>query len=693
MGPAGVYPAPVRCARRPRWVAPVARAGRLATSKGSDHSRRPGIPALDGLRAVAVALVLAEHGGIPGMGGGFLGVDIFFVLSGFLITSLLLDELGRTGRIDLAGFWIRRARRLLPALMLMVLTVAVGRQLFPTEAIAGLRDDAIATFFWAANWMFVAQKTDYFTQGAPPSPLQHAWSLGVEEQYYIVWPLLLIAVAVLLAARARRRDRLALLGGVRLAVFLLATLGMLASAAVAIILASTRDRVYFGTDTRAQALLAGAAASALLVGDWPALNRGWSLIRTQWGKWTARLLPVIGLAVLAMAAHYATGSAWEFSHGLLIAVAVAAVLVIAAVALEQRGPVATVLSWHPLVWLGTISYGVYLWHWPIFLVLNGERTGWSGLSLFAVRCAATLAASAVSWWLIERPIRRWHPARVPLLPLAGATAATAAAVAMLVVPVGAKSGGAADSSLPPGISSIAVVSPSPPIGSRPAQAVAQRDPHRPFTVSVFGDSIGWTLMHYLPPTPGFDFVDHTVTGCSLVRGGPYRYFGQALDQKSECESWPGRWSAQVAENRPDAVLLIVGRWETVDRVNEGRWTHIGDPAFDAYISGELGRALDILGSTGAPVTVANLPYSRRGEKPDGSLYPEDHPRRVNEWNALLRGTIGQRPNVGILDLNKKLCPDGVYTAKVDGVSVRSDGVHLTPEGVKWLTPWLEESLR
>ncbi len=389
------------------------------------------------MRAVAVALVLADHGGIPGMGGGFLGVDVFFVLSGFLITSLLLDELGRSGRISLGDFWIRRARRLLPALVLMVLAVAVGRQFFSSEAVAGLRDEAVAAFFWVANWMFVADKTDYFTQGAPPSPLQHAWSLGVEEQYYIVWPLLLVAVAVVLAARARRRHRWATVGGVRLTVFLLATLGALASAATAILLASdtTRDRVYFGTDTRAQALLVGAAASALLVGDWSSLNRGWSLIRSRWGKWTARLLPVIGLALLAAAAHYATGSAREFRGGLLIAVAVAAVLVIAPVALDQRGPVATVLAWGPLAWLGTISYGVYLWHWPIFLLLNGERTGWSGFSLFAVRCAATLAVSTVSWWAIEQPVRRWRPAQVPLLPLAGATAATAAAITLLVVPV------------------------------------------------------------------------------------------------------------------------------------------------------------------------------------------------------------------------------------------------------------------
>jgi peptidoglycan/LPS O-acetylase OafA/YrhL len=659
--------------------------------------RRPGIPALDGLRAVAVALVLADHGGIPGLAGGFLGVDIFFVLSGFLITSLLLDELGRTGRIDLGGFWIRRARRLLPALLLMVLMVAVGRQLFSPEAIAGLRDDAVATFCWVANWMFVADKTDYFSQGAPPSPLQHAWSLGVEEQYYIIWPLVLIAVAVSLAARARRRRRRATLGGVRLAVFLLATLGALASAAAAIILASdaARDRVYFGTDTRAQALLVGGAASALLVGDWSSLNRGRSPIRSRWGKWTARLLPVIGLALLAAAAHYATGSASEFRGGLLIAVAVAAVLVIAPVALDPRGPVATALAWQPLAWLGTISYGVYLWHWPLFLVLNGERTGWSGLSLFGARCAATFAVATVSWRLIEQPIRRWRPARVPLLPLSGATVATAVAVTVLVVPAGPRPGGPLDSSLPPGVSPVAVVSPSPPEG--PARAVAQRDPRRPFTVSVFGDSIGWTLMHYLPSTPGFHFIDHTVVGCSLVRGGPYRYLGQILDQKTECESWPSKWTAAAAADRPDAILLIVGRWETVDRVNEGRWTHIGDPAFDAYLAGELRRAVDILSANGAPLTVANLPYSRRGERPDGSLYPEDQPDRVNEWNTLLRRAIGLHAkvgsDVGMLDLNKKLCPEGVYTAKVDGIQVRSDGVHLTAEGVRWLTPWLEESLR
>ncbi len=628
------------------------------------------------------------------MGGGFIGVDIFFVLSGFLITSLLLDELGRSGRIDLTGFWIRRTRRLLPALVLMVLTVAAARELLPYQALTGLRSDAIAAFLWIANWRFVAQETDYFTQGAPPSPLQHTWSLGVEEQYYIVWPLLLIAMTLLLAARSRRYFRRATVGGVRFTAFVIATLGVMASAAAAIIFTSdaTRDRIYFGTDTRAQALLIGAAASALLVRDWPSLNRGWCLIRTRWGRRIARFLPVVGLAGLAAITHYATGSVGEFRHGLLIAVAIAAVLVVAPMALEQRGAAARILAWRPLVWLGTISYGVYLWHWPIFLALNGERTGWTGFGLFGARCAATLAAAAASYWLIEQPIRRWRPERVPLLPLAAATVASAAAATMLVVPVGTGPG-LREVGLPPGVSAVAAISPSPPGANQPGPTPGPRDPNQPFTVSVFGDSIGWTMMHYLPPTPGFKFIDHTVIGCSLVRGTPYRYIGQTLEQRAECDTWPGRWSTQISQDRPDAALLIIGRWETVDRVNEGKWTHIGDPVFDAYLNFELQRALNIVGSTGVRVMVATVPYSRGGEKPDGRLYPEDQPDRANQWNTMLRSTVGQHPNVGIIDLNKKLCPDGVYTAKVDGIKVRSDGVHLTPEGVKWLIPWLEESVR
>jgi peptidoglycan/LPS O-acetylase OafA/YrhL len=640
-------------------------------------ARSKGIPALDGIRAVAVGLVLAEHGGIPGVPGGFLGVDVFFVLSGFLITSLLLDEHRNTGRIGVAGFWIRRARRLLPALIVMVLAVVAARELFSPESTATLRDDAVASFFWVSNWAFVAQRTDYFAQGTPPSPLQHTWSLGVEEQYYILWPLLLIAIAALFWAR------------LRLAVFVLATAGVVASAVAAIVLTTdaSLNRIYFGADTRAQALLVGAAAAALLVRDWSVLNDGGTLIRTRWGHVVARILPFIGLAVLAAAAHYATGEIRDFRSGLLIVVALAAVLVVAPVALDQGGPVARVLALRPLVWLGAISYGVYLWHWPIFLALNGERTGWSGWPLFAIRCAATVAVATTSWWLLEQPIRRWRPVIVPMLPLAGATAATAAAITILVLPVGAKP---ADLPVGPDVDSAALVSPEVPVEVKSPSGQLAPGTKR---VAVFGDSVAWTMMRYLPPTPGLSFTNYTTIGCGIARGGPYRYVGETLNQKPECDAWPSRWSQRISHDRPDVVLLMVGRWEIVDRVNEGDWTHIGDDAYDAYLRGELQRALDVLTSTGARVVVTTEPYNRRGERPDGSLYPEDQPKRADRWNALLRSVIGKRPDVTLLDLNEKLCPNGYYTNKVDGIKMRIDGVHPTPEAVKWLTPWLTDALK
>ena len=239
-----------------------------------------------------------------------------------------------------------------------------------------MRDDAAGAFFWVANWVFVFRDTDYFTQGDPPSPLQHTWSLAVEEQYYVLWPLVLLAVAVALALLTRHRDTKPKLRTVRMVVVGVAVAGAAASAVASCLMVSgtspaSLNRVYFGTDTRVQALLVGAAAAALLVRDWPALARYGAQIRSRWGRVVAQILPVIGLAMLGVVAHFATGSAPEFRRGLLIVVAVAAVFIVAPVALEQRGLVARVLAFPPLVWLGVISYGVYLWHWPIFLALNG----------------------------------------------------------------------------------------------------------------------------------------------------------------------------------------------------------------------------------------------------------------------------------------------------------------------------------
>lgn len=659
-------------------AAPVRAAGRRRTLPV-----RGEIPALDGIRAIAVLLVMAGHAGVPGVAGGFIGVDVFFVLSGFLITSLLLDEFARTDGIDLKGFWIRRARRLLPALLVTSLVVVAARDLFPPDAVTSLREDAVAAFLWVANWVFVAQQTDYFSQGAPPSPLQHTWSLGVEEQYYLVWPVLLLLAVLLLRRRGAR--------AVRIAVFVIATAGAAASAAGAILFvdSETLNRVYFGTDFRAQGLLLGAAAAALLVRDWSALTVSGTLIRARWRRWIAWVLPVLGLAILGAAAHVATGDVDDFRHGLLIIVAVAAVLVIAPVALDQYGWVAKALAWRPLVALGAISYGVYLWHWPLFLIVNGERTGLTGWSLVAVRCAVTIGLAWLSWRFVEQPVRRWRPQHVPMLPLAAATAATAAVVTMTVVPVTPPQ----TQPFGPDVMSAAAVQPD--VGAE-VPVLGEAPPRRApgtHSVAVFGDSIAWTLMRYLPATPGLAFSNYTTIGCGIARGGPYRSAGETLNQKPECDTWPSRWTQRIKHDRPDTVLLMIGRWEIVDRKHDGRWAHIGEDVYDEYLTGELKRALDILGSTGARVVVATAPYTRRGERADGSLYPEDQPVRVREWNKMVRGVAEKRPNVSVLDFNAKLNPGGAYTARVDGIRMRSDGVHPTAEAVEWLTPWLVDSLK
>jgi lysophospholipase L1-like esterase len=302
-----------------------------------------------------------------------------------------------------------------------------------------------------------------------------------------------------------------------------------------------------------------------------------------------------------------------------------------------------------------------------------------------VRCAATVAVAAASWWLLEQPIRNWRPVFVPMLPLAGATAATAAVVTMMVLPVGVQR----VDGVPDSVDTAALVAPEVPVEIQKPTALAPGTR----SVAVFGDSVAWTLMRYLPPTPGLAFSNYTTIGCGIARGGPYRAAGETLPQKPECDAWPSRWAQRISHDRPDVVLLMVGRWEVVDRINEGRWSHVGEAGYDAYLRAELNRALDILGSTGARVVVTTEAYNRRAERADGSLYPEDEPDRIDDWNALLRSVAKTRPNVTVLDFNRKLGPNGAYTNRIDGIRMRMDGVHPSPEAVKWLTPWLADALR
>jgi len=351
------------------------------------------MPGLDGVRAIAVTAVLLFHANPTWLPGGFLGVDVFFALSGFLISSLLLAELGETGAVRFGRFYLRRARRLLPALFLVLIATSVLAATIAQDAAARVREDVVAAFFYVTNWWYVLHGQSYFEATGRPPLLQHLWSLAVEEQFYLVWPLLLFGLWRLGGVR-----------GVRIgaAAGALLSTALMAWIAVRQGMPGTADasRVYFGTDTHAMTLLVGAVLATV----WTPARIGRAL--TVRGR---RVVSGIGfgslLALVAIFWFVSPLSAALYRGGFLV-VALVSAGVIACSAVT--GTVfAGLLASQPLRWLGERSYGIYLWHWPIFMVLRpGVDLDADGFPVQLLRFALTFAAAELSYRFVEMPIRR-----------------------------------------------------------------------------------------------------------------------------------------------------------------------------------------------------------------------------------------------------------------------------------------------
>jgi peptidoglycan/LPS O-acetylase OafA/YrhL len=341
------------------------------------------LPGLDGLRALAVIGVLAFHDNR--LSGGFLGVDLFFAVSGFLITTLLIDELQRTNTIDLIGFWGRRLRRLLPAVMVLLVVVVVFFRLFAdTGQWIIARNDAPWAQFYVANWHQIYSGAGYWDAFAAPSAFEHLWSLAIEEQFYVVWPLLVIG-----AWRIGRTRALGALAGI----------GIIASFIAMLTIYDGGDptRVYMGTDTRAFSLLCGAFVALPAIRH--AITAGMQKFRRAASGLTVALIVAIGFMWFTVSGQ----SEWLFRGGLLahsIASALLAVLIA-----SSSSKLSVVFSWRPLAYIGKLSYALYLWHWPVFIFCTSERLDVDGLTLTAIRMAITLALSIASYYLIEQPIR------------------------------------------------------------------------------------------------------------------------------------------------------------------------------------------------------------------------------------------------------------------------------------------------
>ncbi|HEV7524921.1 MAG TPA: acyltransferase [Acidimicrobiia bacterium] len=494
---------------------------------GSADERFARVPALDGIRALAIAAVLAFHNysfeGFRHWGGGFLGVDVFFVLSGFLITTLLLREQHGSGRIDLRRFWTRRARRLLPAVCVLILLEAIVAQfvLDPVSA-RSLRGDGIGTLFYFENWRLAVGSA---------TTASHTWSLAVEEQWYLVWPLLLVGLLYLARGRAR------------IASYFVGLLAVASAVECAVLYRGDGTRAYFGTDTRAQALLIGALLALVLLRR----PRGHSRL-VQFGGWGGAAFLVWIFATLKGPAD------WIYSGG-FFAVAVASALVIAAVTHSEDAPLARILSLRPLVAVGIVSYGLYLYHLPIFLWLTPSSTNLDGLQLLSLRIGVTSIIAVASYHLVEkRFMRRRSPAERQPVAMLLAGAAVALAVIIAATP------------------SSVHRSPADVISYALRQAAEQTPTGLP-RVMLVGD----TPVIQLAISSAGVFEGNAIRGapyamtqCDIVPGAIIDEQGTQQDRLPKCALLGHNMREVMTAFRPKYGVLMLGPTDARDRVAKGR---------------------------------------------------------------------------------------------------------------------------
>jgi len=611
--------------------------------------RLPYAPGLDGMRAISVLAVMAYHLEYEWARGGFLGVDVFFVLSGFLITSLLLAEWRTRGTIELAAFWARRVRRLLPALGLLLLAVALYAALaVPADQLGRLRVEALWSLCFGLNWQFIAAGRSYFDVFAAPSPLHHLWSLAIEEQFYVLWPLLVLAM-------------LRLGRGSRWPLGVLCLIGLGASGALMVTAYDGADpsRAYYGTDTHSFGLLAGGLLALLLEGRAIA-GRGARLVLTVLGTAAAAV-------VLAAVFRVNDRDGWLYVGGLPAFALVTALLVAATV---SRTPVAAVLAAPPLVAIGRISYGLYLWHWPVQVVLTPERTGLDRPVLDVVRVAVTFAAATTSYVLLERRVRR--AAGRPRTALA---AAPVAAAAMAAVILGATSGAVAPAEFyrAPGAEFSEVT-----LAAEPDSSPGSRG--APRTVAVVGDSVAKALLpayvDVLRPR-GFRVVSATLPGCGLAVVNPVDEKGWRLPGSENCPRAVPRVIRGLIRVYDPELVVWHSSWRDVAARRIGdRVVRFDTLEGDRVLAASLERMRRHLSSRGARILLVTL-APRWGRIPGTARLER---RIVAHYNRLLRDFVAAHADsMGILDMAELICPGGRCSTR----GIRPDGVHFTPESGAW----------
>ena len=636
-----------------------------AQSRAAPFEHRP---SLDGLRAIAALLVLLFHAGTPWFDHGYTGVDVFFVLSGFLITSLLIRELRDWGRLRLISFYARRVRRLLPAALLVLLVTAVMYELLASPAaVAEARGGFVAAAAYFANWYFLGQSHDYFAQEAYPSPVVHYWSLSVEEQFYLVWPLLLLGLVLLLQRSGIRLD---------VVVAALTVAGVLYAGAVA---HGDPMASYFGTGSRAYQLLLGATV-ALACFRRERSRRGRRAAPEGAGR--AFLAP-FGLAVLVAAGTSLFPGDSAYWHGVGAATGTA-FLIYGLEHLPSPGT-ARVLSWRPARLVGAWSYAAYLWHWPVIVL--GDEAGVLPSSWYLrtpLVVAATLLLSAATFRLVEQPARRVTLRTFPrqrLVALGGVAVAAAAAFAF---PAVLRVDGRAQALIEEARA-----------GTNQLAAVRTNRAGAP-TVLVFGDSHAETLLPAfarLAHEQRFSLVDVTEWACPWSRVQAAQN-GIPID----CEPIRRKALRVAARERPDIAVLvsrsIVKRPLEVD----GAVINPGGPGWLAEVDrGTASFLADLKPLVGHVVVVEPLPETSEpmlycltsGADPDSCSLPAISQPGTDELEARWESL----PSISAISVDDLICPLGTCPAMVHGIQTHRDAHHLAGKYARYLAHPLDAYLR
>ncbi|HEV7526502.1 MAG TPA: acyltransferase [Acidimicrobiia bacterium] len=623
------------------------------------------VGALDGLRAIAVAAVIVFHFAPSVLPAGFLGVDVFFVVSGFLIARLVTREIERSGSVALADFWLRRARRLLPALATVtVVVLVVAAVKFSNTEIHDLRAQALGTLFYCANWVMIAGKSNYFTGIGRPSPFLHMWTLAVEEQFYVVLPLVMFA-----ARKAVLRNP------VRAA--LIAAAGAVASTAwMAVLVTPGADpsRAYLGSDSHAMGLLVGVALGVLA-----GTPRSWDTF-TGWmrsnrnGNTTVPLLAAAALAAIVVTMRFVHDNTIALYRGGFLGFAVLCAVVIAVVVAMPDAPVGRFLRAPALVAIGLRSYSLYLWHWPVRVFVT-TSSGLDGFALFVVRVVASAVLAEISYRLVERPFRFGRVAR-----RAGSRPAVAyfslltVVAAVLVV-------------------TVAAPEPLPPPNLAQVHTVVGNSSPTALRVDTFGDSTALKFGlagAYHAAMLRISIGGDARLGCGVVQTD---HVSGTRDIRTpiECYDWKTRWQAALRNDPKARLMLMTGAWEILDhKTSAGAVVRFGTSAWTDLVTLSFHVALDVLTSDGRTAYLFEVPCYGNGDV--GDRYPErSDPLRLAALNQILDGLARSMPRVRLVRWRTLVCPGGRRAEQIGGVQLwQPDEQHLTEAGAvevwKWWLP-------